>query len=662
VHQTFYIDIDEEITSIVDRLRKAKAKEVVVVVPKRAILIQSIINLKLLKKEADSIRKDLIIVTQDKFGKMLIEKAGIAVEQKLDDIEGQEIVEVEEELEDGFKIDLNAGQADAGDAGKRKRIDKIGSDGYYQAEEISDVLGREAYLVGENPVRTEDENGERITNKELVVDMGDDLKKQQPSFQKNTAKRGGYAPMDMIRNVEIIEESEAADDDFIRPVKKSAVKNPQNPFKREGMPEFIENPLPDESRMKKADSFFERQKMGNQDEYKSINVSTGVWKYFFAVVLIVAIIISGAAAYVFLPKASILIFTKNKTQTIDSQIDGNITAGAVDLEKEIIPAKVVAVSSDISREYDTSGTKNSSSQKARGTITIYNEFSSSPQPLVATTRFESTDKKIFRLVSGVTVPGMEKVGTETKPGAIEAEVIADESGDGYNIGATSFSIPGFQSSGNEKYTKIYAKSFKAMTGGGQGNQTVKAITDADINSAKTKVAQELRPLMDQKLKEAAGDGYILLDDAVSIDESSYMLSKSPGDIADSFSITVKMKASAIVFKEKDIKSIIAGLLAKKGEEDMAVAEDSIDLEFGKADANIKDGTIIIRVHGKGNIVPDIDLVKLKQDVLGKSEDELRPYLSAYSDIERVEVSYWPSFISGKIPSYERQVDISLDKN
>ncbi|MDZ4385563.1 MAG: hypothetical protein U0944_04065, partial [Candidatus Moranbacteria bacterium] len=572
-------------------------------------------------------------------------------------------IEAEEEVETGFKIDFNAGQTDAGDVRKKKRIDKIGSDGYYQAEEIGDILGRESYLVEKDPARTEDENGERITNKELVVDMGDDLKRQQPSFQKNTVKRGGgYAPMDMIRNVEIIEESEAIEDDFIQPAKKIAVKASRNSFKQEELSEFSENPPLDGAKMKKASSFFERQKMGNQDEYKSINVSTGVWKYFFAVILIVAIIISGAAAYVFLPKASILIFAKNKTQTIDSQIDGNTAMGAVDLEKELIPAKVVTVSSDLSREYDTSGTKNSSSQKAHGTITIYNEFSSNPQPLVATTRFESTDKKIFRLVSGVTVPGMEKVGTETKPGAIEAEVIADESGDGYNIGATSFSIPGFQSSGNEKYTKIYAKSFKAMTGGGQGNQTVRAITDADINSAKTKVAQELRPLMDQKLKESAGDGYLLLDDAVNIDESSYMLSKSPGDIADNFSITVKMKASAIVFKEKDVKNIIADLLAKKGEADMVVAEDSIDLEFGKADANIKDGTIVIRVHGKGNIVPDIDLAKLKQDVLGKSEDELRPYLGSYSDIERVEISYWPSFISGKIPSYERQVDISLDKN
>lgn len=662
MHQTFYIDIDEEITSIVDRLRKAKTKEVVIVVPKRAILIQSIINLKLLKKEADSIRKGLIIVTQDKFGKMLIEKAGIAVEQKLDDVEGQEVADLEDGPEDGFAIGFDPDSMGVGAGQKKNRVDKIGSDGYYQVGEIDDILSREAYLVEKEPERPENGNGERIINKELVIDMGDDLKKNQPSFQKNAANRGGYAPMDMIRNVEIVEDGDVENESVRQPVKKAAAKNLKNSFKQEEMPEFSSNPVPEESKMKKASSFFEHQKAASADEYQSINVGTGAWKYFFAVISIVAVIISGAAAYVFLPKASVVIFAKNKTQTVDVQIDGDTGAGAVDLEKEVVPAKIISVSSDLSREYDTTGMKNSSSQKARGTVTIYNEFSSSPQPLVATTRLESSDKKIFRLISGVTVPGVEKVGSETKPGAIEAEVIADEPGEEYNIGPASFSIPGFQSSGSEKYAKIYAKSFKAMAGGGQGNQTVRAITDADINSAKTKVAQELRPMMDRKLEEAAGSGYVLLSDAVNIDDSSYTLSKSPGDIADSFSVTVKMRASAIVFREDDIKNIVADLLAKKGNGEAGVAENSIDLEFGKTDANFKDGLAVIRVHGIGNIVPDIDLAKLKRDVLGKQEEELKPYFSSYADIDRVEISYWPSFISGKMPNYERQIDMVLDKN
>jgi len=670
MHQTFYIDIDEEITSIVDRLRKARAKEVVIVVPKRAILIQSIINLKLLKKEADSLKKDLIIVTQDKFGKMLIEKAGIEVAQKLDDVDGQEIAGLEEEIaEDEFKVSFDSNPANSSDMQKKKRLDKIGSDGYYQPEELEDVLGRETYLVEKEALKVEGENSERIINKELVIDMGDDLRRQQPSFQKNAAKRGGYAPMDMIRNVDIVEEGVVDDVHDMRPVNGVVARTSRNSFKQEEIPDFLDDLIVDEptltaddSKMKKASNFFEHQKTTNVDEYKSINVSGGVWKYFFVVGLIVAIIISGAAAYVFLPRASVLVFAKNKIQVIDSQIDGNTNASMVDLGKEIVPAKIISASNELTKEYSTTGTKNSSNQKAHGTVTIYNEFSTSPQPLVATTRFESADKKIFRLVSGVTVPGMEKVGAENKPGAIEAEVAADESGDKYNIEPTTFTIPGFQSSGSDKYAKIYAKSFKPMASGGQGNQVIGAITDSDINSAKTKVVQELRPLMNQKLEEAAGSEYVLLDDAMNIDDSSYTLSKSPGDIADKFSITVKMKASAIVFKKNDIKSLVANSLSKKSNKDNAVATDSINLEFGKSDVNFADGTIVIRVHSSGNIVPNIDLVKLKQDILGKQEDELRPYLSSYSDIDRAEISYWPSFISGRIPSYERQIDITLDKN
>ncbi|HHE45761.1 MAG TPA: hypothetical protein ENL05_00200, partial [Candidatus Moranbacteria bacterium] len=90
-HQTFYIDIDEEITSIIERLKKARAREIIVVVPKRALLIQSIINLRILKKEADEMGIQLMVVTQDKLGKILIEKAGILVQQKMDDLSGEEI-------------------------------------------------------------------------------------------------------------------------------------------------------------------------------------------------------------------------------------------------------------------------------------------------------------------------------------------------------------------------------------------------------------------------------------------------------------------------------------------------------------------------------------------------------------------------------------------
>ncbi|MDO8240948.1 MAG: hypothetical protein Q7T51_03155 [Candidatus Moranbacteria bacterium] len=664
MHQTFYIDIDEEITSIVDRLRKSKSREVVIVVPKRAILIQSIVNLKLLKKEADDLKKEIIIVTQDKFGKMIIEKAGIVVEQRLDDVEGQEVQELE--IDDKkIKIGSDAGAAESADnQQRRKRLDKIGSDGYYQAENLDAILGREAVITEQDnePARKGNESGERILNKELVIDMGDDLRHQQSSFKKNIAKRGTFAPMDMIRNVEMSEDGLTQEDEEITKPTEILIKKSRQSFRQEELSEFEEEVEDDAPKMQRAGSFFEHQKSINANEYKNINIGGGTWKYFVTFGIFAAVVIFGAVGYLYLPKATVTIFTKNKIQSVDTQIDGNKDASAVDLEKEIVPVKIVSVTDEISKTYKSTGKKAVSNQKARGTITIYNEFSSSPQPLVATTRFASSDNKIFRLAVGVTVPGTEKVGTETKAGAIEAEVVADEAGEAYNIEAGTFTIPGFQSSGSDKYAKIYAKSFKSMSGGGQGSQEVGVVTDTDIESAKTKVAQELKPQIMQKLKMAVEDGYLLLDDAVNIDASSYTVSKSVGDASDEFAITVKSSASAIVFKKIDVENVVINLLAKRGDANMEVARESVRIEFGKSDTNFKDGTMVIRVHGVGDIAPVVDLESLKTGILGKQEGELKAYLNTYPDIERIEVIYWPTFINGKIPAYESRVDMSLNSS
>ena len=114
MHKTLYIDADEEITSILDRIRKAEAREIIIVAPKNAMLLQSIVNLKLLKKETDRKKKQLLIITQDKIGKKLIEKAGILAQAKpgkdlyldaepdeksYDPMYAEEASEIKEELE-----------------------------------------------------------------------------------------------------------------------------------------------------------------------------------------------------------------------------------------------------------------------------------------------------------------------------------------------------------------------------------------------------------------------------------------------------------------------------------------------------------------------------------------------------------------------------------
>lgn len=77
MQDTIYIETDEEITSIVDRLNKADGDRVALVVPRGAIALQSLVNLKLLKREAVNSKKNISIATQDAIGKKLLALAGI---------------------------------------------------------------------------------------------------------------------------------------------------------------------------------------------------------------------------------------------------------------------------------------------------------------------------------------------------------------------------------------------------------------------------------------------------------------------------------------------------------------------------------------------------------------------------------------------------------
>jgi len=79
--EIIYLEPDEEITSVIDKLKalEGSQKSVSLVIPKGAAIIQSVVNLKLLQKEGVSLGKDLSIVTQDRIGRNLASQAGFTV-------------------------------------------------------------------------------------------------------------------------------------------------------------------------------------------------------------------------------------------------------------------------------------------------------------------------------------------------------------------------------------------------------------------------------------------------------------------------------------------------------------------------------------------------------------------------------------------------------
>ncbi|HET7060065.1 MAG TPA: baseplate J/gp47 family protein [Candidatus Saccharimonadales bacterium] len=101
---TIYVDIDDEITGIIDKVRGSSGKVTALVLPKRAGVFQSIVNMKLLKRAASEADKNLVLITSEAgllplagaagihVAKTLSSKPEIPVAPKLDDA-GEEAID-----------------------------------------------------------------------------------------------------------------------------------------------------------------------------------------------------------------------------------------------------------------------------------------------------------------------------------------------------------------------------------------------------------------------------------------------------------------------------------------------------------------------------------------------------------------------------------------
>lgn len=104
--EIFYLESDEEITSVIDKIKQAKESRLSLVVPREATILQSVVNLKLIAKEATRAGKEIAIITADKIGRNLAAQVGLPVLESIksprpvfqppvEEPKSQEIIEID---------------------------------------------------------------------------------------------------------------------------------------------------------------------------------------------------------------------------------------------------------------------------------------------------------------------------------------------------------------------------------------------------------------------------------------------------------------------------------------------------------------------------------------------------------------------------------------
>jgi len=362
--------------------------------------------------------------------------------------------------------------------------------------------------------------------------------------------------------------------------------------------------------------------------------------------------------YVTLSKAEINVWPETENLNLIEKADIDANAAKVDSVLKIIPAQNLQKEKTVVQTFPASG-KISKEEKAQGTVKVYNAFSTSPQVLVATTRFVSADGKVFRTPVKITIPGGTYDKGKLIPGSVDIKIVADQPGESYNIGPTTFSIPGF--AGTDKYTKFYGESSEAMSGGYQSE--VSKVTEEDLAKAEEtiidKAKKECNDLLQEELKKNQTASVLdYIPDSVQSEIIEKFSAVSANQEAQEFSFQAKAQCRTLVFKKEDINNYVREAIAFQIPQDKKLYEESLKINYNVDEVNLETGQIEVSITITAKIYADLDVISFKNALKGKSLLEAKLFLENYPKVLKASVKFWPFWVN-KVPDELSKIKFNL---
>ncbi len=406
---------------------------------------------------------------------------------------------------------------------------------------------------------------------------------------------------------------------------------------------------------------FSPRKIKPKEETKSSNRETltlggGSFKRIFFksfVFLLILLVLAGGFGFFFFSKAEIEIWLKTDTLSLEETLTIDLEIKEPDFEAKVIPGKTFSDQKSISQEFFASG-KVLKEEKATGIIRIYNEYSTSPRTIVSS-RFVSTDGKLFWSLKRITIPGARYEKGKLVPGEIDVEVQAAEAGEDYNIEPSTFALPAL--AGSPLYTTIYGRSFSPMTGGFKGE--VSQVLQEDLEQAEKILTESVKKDSRDFLKESLSSDFVLLDEAVSQEIVEANSSVEAGAEVGSFNFQVKVNSEALGFKKSDMENFAKNCISLDIPEGKKIQEESLEINYFPESTDLESWKIVLNLEIKAKVYSDIDLTELKKALLGKSREEVKIFLENLAQITKIEIKSWP-FLKKKIPENIDKVELILN--
>ncbi len=222
-------------------------------------------------------------------------------------------------------------------------------------------------------------------------------------------------------------------------------------------------------------------------------------------------------------------------------------------------------------------------------------------------------------------------------------VVAENSGDQYNLAAQSYKVAGSSS---------ITGSGSQMTGG--TTQIIKVVSEADVNTLKEKLSKTNEDAYRQELKSQFTSTQQQLEDTFIVTLGKVQLTPAVGQQADQLSGTVTVDYSMYGVEKEELNKIL----------DLNIN----DLKKDESQGIVKNGVENLKItpgkDGKFNfstvayLGPTLDQDQIKREVAGKKKGEAIQYVKSLEGVDDAKVKITP-FWASTLPG-ENKIEIKIE--
>lgn len=357
------------------------------------------------------------------------------------------------------------------------------------------------------------------------------------------------------------------------------------------------------------------------------------------VFIILTVIIVGFALVVVFSRATVVILSKQEPVEVEFILDiarapdgGELLGGVVTGEGELsrtFPAVSIA-----KMEVPATGTARISSTLPR------------PQTLIATTRLQAEDGRLYRMRDTVTVPAS---------GSVEVGIYADRSGKAMEADSAVFTIPGLQADTRRFFS---AATVGPISG---GEREIRSVTKSDIEAAVAVLRSELEQEIAGRLRQQARDDELPTSgESLWFDVVDETADKPVGTEADEFKLTLKLEATAVYYDRDQLGRLVAGRalemtpfgrkLSEIDDKGTKLEVEKIDLPGGRASARVT-------AVGQTALSPDSPALDVAK-VAGVKAAAAEEYFKQVSGVASASVRIRPFWLT-RLPNIAENISIEV---